>query len=140
MIILDTNVISEMMRPAPAPQVEAWFAANPASALFTTALSQAEILYGLALLPAGKRRNALRAAIKSVFDEEFAGRVLPFDAEAASVYADLAAARRKAGKPISQIDAQIAAIARSRGAALATRDGRDFADCGLTIVDPWSGA
>src|SRR5262245_57224653 len=126
MIILDTNVISEMMRPAPAPQVENWFAVNPASSLFTTALSQAEILYGLALLPAGKRQKSLHAAAQAMFDEELAGRILPFDSDAALIYPELAAARRKAGKPISQIDAQIAAIARSRGAAVATRDGGDF--------------
>jgi predicted nucleic acid-binding protein len=138
MIILDTNVISEMMRPTPAPQVQAWFAANPASSLFTTALTKAEILYGLALLPAGKRRNGLHAAALSMFDEDLAGRVLPFDSEAASIYPALAAERRKAGKPISQLDAQIAAIARSRGAAVATRDSGDFADCGLMLVDPWT--
>jgi predicted nucleic acid-binding protein len=137
MIILDTNVISEMMRPVPASQVERWYAANPASLLFTTALSKAEILYGVALLPAGKRRNSLHAAAQAMFDEDFADRILPFDSDAALVYPELAAARRKAGKPISQIDAQIASIARSRGSVVATRNGDDFSDCGLTIVDPW---
>lgn len=138
MIILDTNVISEMMLPAPAVQVQRWFAANPASFMFTTALSQAEILYGVALLPAGRRRNALHAAAQAMFEEDFAGRILPFDSDAARIYPELAATRRKAGKPISQIDAQIAAIARSRGAAVATRNGDDFTGCGLTLVDPWA--
>lgn len=137
MIVLDTNVISEMMRPAPALQVAAWFAAQNANALFTTALTQAEILYGLALLPEGQRREALIAAAKPIFQTDMAGRVLPFDAEAAVTYADIAAERRKAGKPISQIDAQIAAIARARGAALVTRNLSDFEGCGLTLIDPW---
>lgn len=138
MIILDTNVISEMMRSAPALKVSAWLAVNAASSLFTTALTQAEILYGLALLPAGKRRAALHAAAVATFAQDLGGRILPFDAEAALIYPEIAAARRKSGQPISQIDAQIAAIARSRGAAIATRNGRDFAGCGVTIVDPWS--
>jgi hypothetical protein len=139
MIILDTNVISEMMRPVPATQVDAWFAANPASLLFTTTLTQAEILYGVALLPPGKRHSALHVAALAVFDVDLAGRILPFDVDAAPLYADIAAARRKSGQPISQTDAQIAAVARSRGAAIATRNGSDFAGCGVPIVDPWRG-
>lgn len=137
MIVLDTNVISEMMRPKPVPEVSAWFARHTASALFTTTLTQAEILYGMALLPAGKRRTAIETAAKAVFEEDFAGRVLPFDSHAAAHFADIAAARRSRGQPISQIDAQIAAIARSRAAAIATRNGRDFAGCGVTLIDPW---
>jgi predicted nucleic acid-binding protein len=137
MIVLDTDVISEMMRPAPTREVSNWFAGQAKSSVFTTALTQAEILYGLALLPAGKRRTALIAAAEPLFDEEFNGRILPFDSDAASIYPDIAAARRKAGRPISQIDAQIAAIARSRGASLATRNVSDFMDCGLVVVDPW---
>ncbi|NWG54038.1 MAG: type II toxin-antitoxin system VapC family toxin [Hydrogenophilaceae bacterium] len=138
MIVLDTNVISEMMRPAPAAQVSAWFSAQAASSLFTTALTQAEILYGIAILPAGQRRDALAAAARPVFDHDFAGRVLSFDSAAAPIFSEIAAARRAAGQPISQVDAQIAAIARSRGASLATRNTQDFADCGIVVIDPWS--
>ena len=108
--------------------------------VFTTTLTQAEIFYGLALLPAGRRRDDLLAAARPMFDVDLAGRVLPFDTEAASAYPEIAAGRKQDGKPISQIDAQIAAIVRSRGARLATRNVRDFADCGITVVDPWGEA
>ncbi len=138
MIVLDTNVVSEMMRPAPAGAVSGWFARNATSSLFTTALTQAEILYGLALLPAGQKRQALIAAAQAIFAEDLAGRILPFDSAAAAFYPDIAATRRQAGRPISQIDAQIAAIARSRGAALATRNVRDFVECGIAVIDPWT--
>lgn len=137
MIVLDTNVISEMMRPKPARHVSDWFATHAMSSLFTTALTQAEILYGLALLPAGRRRQALLTAARPIFDGDLAGRVLPFDSDAAAIYPDIAVRRRSAGQPISQVDAQIAAIVRSRGATLATRNVRDFADCGISVVDPW---
>jgi predicted nucleic acid-binding protein len=140
MIVLDTNVISEMMRAHPAPRVSAWFAANPAPSLFTTALTEAEILYGLSILAAGKRRNALLAAAAAIFAEDLGGRVLAFDSPAAAAYAEIAAARRRSGQPISQTDAQIAAVAKSRGAALATRNTRDFSGCGVALVNPWSAA
>jgi toxin FitB len=138
MIVLDTNVISEMMRPNPAPQVSGWFAAQPASSLFTTALTQAEILFGLAILPAGRRRDHLIVAANAIFEQDLAGRIVPFDAGAAPIFAEIAARRRQGGRAISRIDAQIAAISRSRGASLATRDTTDFADCGLVVIDPWS--
>ncbi len=138
MIVLDTNVISEMMRPKPAPAVVAWFAGQPAAALFTTALTQAEIMYGLALMPAGKRRAALQAAAKALFEEDFAGRLLPYDSDAAPHFAEIAAERRRLGQPISQVDAQIAAITCSRAGSIATRNARDFAGCGLAIIDPWA--
>lgn len=137
MIVLDTNVISEMLKPAPNAFVEAWLAAQPPPSVFITAITQAEIIYGLRLLPAGKRRAALEAAILPIFTEDFEGRVLPFDPQAADAYATIAVARRQAGRPISQFDAQIAAIALSRGAAIATRNGPDFEGIGLTILDPW---
>lgn len=138
MIVLDTNVLSEMMRPSPAGAVSDWFARQARTSLFTTALTQAEILYGLALLPEGQRRHALIAAAQTIFAEDLSGRILPFDTDAAPPYAEIAAARRAAGQPISQIDAQIAAIARSRGAALATRNVRDFHNCGVAVIDPWA--
>jgi predicted nucleic acid-binding protein len=137
-IILDTNVISQMMRSAPDECVIAWLAAQPLSALFTTTLTQAEILYGLALLPEGRRREDLLAAAVPIFEEDMAGRILPFDSDAALMYPDIAAGRRRSGQPISQIDAQIAAIVRSRGARLATRNVRDFQGCGIEVVDPWT--
>lgn len=138
MIVLDTNVVSEMMRAMPAAQVSDWYAAQATSSLFTTALTQAEVLYGLAILPAGQRRDALLTAAMPMFDEDFAGRILPFDSDAAVIYPDVAAGRRRSGQPISQVDAQIAAIVRSRGATLATRDVHDFADCGIVVIDPWA--
>jgi predicted nucleic acid-binding protein len=136
-ILLDTNVISEMMRASPDARVVAWLDAQPAAGLFTTTLSQAEILYDLELLPAGRRRDLFAAALP-IFEEDLAGRVLPFDTEAALIYPSIAAARRQSGHPISQIDAQIAAIVRSRGARLATRNVRDFEGCGIDLIDPWS--
>jgi predicted nucleic acid-binding protein len=118
----------------------AWIAEQPMAGVFTTTLTQAEIFYGLALLPEGRGRDDLLAAARPMFDVDLAGRVLPFDTDAALVYHEIAASRKQGGKPISQIDAQIAAIVRSRGARLATRNVRDFADCGITVVDPWSEA
>ena len=137
MIVLDTNVLSEAWRPAPSPAVMGWMRSQPAAALFTTTITEAELLYGIALLPEGKRRRSLEAVVALIFAEELAGRVLPFDSAAAREYADIAATRRRAGRPIAEADAQIAAIARSRGAAVATRNVEDFAGCGLTVVSPW---
>jgi toxin FitB len=138
MIVLDTNVLSEVMRPVPATKVLRWLGSHPASRLFTTAITQAEILYGLQLLVKGKRRTALESAIRAIFEEDFADRILPFDSDAAHIFPEIAVARRAMGRPITQLDAQIAAIARSRGAELATRNTHDFEHCGITVVDPWS--
>jgi predicted nucleic acid-binding protein len=136
-IILDTNVISDLLAPRPSPSVEAWVAEQPATALFTTAITQAEILYGLRLLPDGRRRSELEAAIEPIFSEDFSGRILPFDSAAAAAFAELAATRRRAGRPISQFDAQIAAIAVSRGASIATRNVADFDGTGVSLINPW---
>jgi toxin FitB len=136
-IILDTNVLSETLRPTPATRVLEWMRSEPASALFTTTINEAELLYGIALLPEGRRRQSLEAVVKLIFAEDLAGRVLPFDSAAAREFADIAASRRRAGRPISEADARIAAIAQSRGAALATRNVGDFIGCGLELVDPW---
>ena len=137
MIVLDTNVVSELMKSAPEPAVMAWIDAIPGATLFLSAVTQAEILYGVALVPEGKRREGLALAARTAFETYFRGRILPFDSEAAEAFAELAAGRRRAGRPISQADAQIAAIARSRGAVLATRNVPDFEGCGVEIVDPW---
>jgi toxin FitB len=139
-IVLDTNVLSEVMRPEPDPGVLAWMARQPLAALFTTTITQAEILYGLALLPEGRRRDMLISAAHAMFEEDFAGRILPFDGDAARAYADIAARRRQGGEPISQFDAQIAAVTHSRGASLATRNTRDFVRCGIALLNPWGEA
>ena len=137
MILLDTNVLSELMRPAPDPAVERWLAAQPDASLFISAITEAELRYGAALLPSGKRRSALTVEIDGMLEEDFDGRILPFDRLAAQAFAAIAADRRQAGRPISQADAQIAAIARSRGASLATRNVPDFDGCGVEVINPW---
>lgn len=139
MIVLDTNVLSELMRPAPSEAVLRWVAVQPATSLFTTTITQAEILFGLALLPEGRRQSALLVAAEHMFAEDFTGRVLPFDAAAALAFAPIAAGRRRNGQPTGAFDAQIAAIAMSRGAAMATRNVADFLNCGLPIINPWEG-
>lgn len=137
MIVLDTNVLSELMKPAPAERVVRWMAAQPATSLYTTSVTQAEILHGVMLLPAGRRRNAVEAAAEAMFKEDFAGRVLPFGSDAARLYARIAAERRRAGCPISHFDAQIAAITRAAGAAVATRNVADYDGCGVKVINPW---
>ena len=138
MIVLDTNVLSECLKPKPAATVLAWMAAKPRATLFTTTVVEAEILYGVRLLPVGARKEALQAAVEAVFDHDLVGRVIAFDRDCADAYADIAATRKAMGKPISQLDAMIAAAARSRDAALATRNWRDFTDCGIKVIDPWN--
>ncbi len=138
MIILDTNVVSELMRPSPNPTVEQWVATRPAARLFFSAVGEAELRYGVAIMAVGRRQAALASAIEAMLREDFAGRVLPFDSDAARAYAEIAASRRAAGRPVAQADSQIAAIARSRGMALATRNVRDFGDMGIDILDPWA--
>jgi toxin FitB len=139
-IVLDTNVLSELMRSEPAAAVFAWVAAQPRATLYTTSVSKAEILYGIAVLPGGRRRLALAAAAEAMFADDFAGRVLPFDETAAVRYAEIVAARRRGGRPIEAFDAQIAATALAAGAGVATRDTGDFAGCGLTLINPWEAA
>lgn len=138
MIVLDTNVLSETLHPQPDDRVLAWLAAQPTATLFTTTITRGEILYGVRLLPKGRRRDSLHCAVTAIFDEDFSGRILSFDNFAADAYADIAATRRTIGRPISQFDAMIAAVARSRGANVATRNIKDFADCGVTLVNPWT--
>ena len=138
MFILDTNVLSNAMASDPAPAVAAWIAAQPPDLLFTVSVCQAEILSGIAVLPQGRRRASLEAAANAMFGEDFAGRVLPFDSEAAIAYADVFSARRRAGRPAATADLMIEAIARTKGASVVTRDIGDFEDCGLTLIDPWT--
>ena len=138
MILLDTNVLSETLRPTPDRSVAAWLSRQPRSALFTSTITRAELLYGVRILPEGRRRTRLLEAVIPVFESGFAGRVLAFDNDAADAYSEIASSRRAAGRPISQLDAMIAAIARSRGAVLATRNTKDFEGCGVEVTDPWA--
>lgn len=139
MIVLDTNVLSEVIRLSPSLKVLRWLSEQARENVFTTAMTQAEMLYGLESLPAGKRRTVLQNALERMFQEEFGGRILAFDEGAARVFGQIVASRDALGRPISQFDAMIAAIARSRRAILATRNMADFQECGLKIVDPWAG-
>jgi predicted nucleic acid-binding protein len=137
-IILDTNVISELAKPRPDPAVLRWADGQALARLYATAISAAEILYGLNLLAVGTRREALHRAVLTVFGGLFAGRVLPFDSAAAEEYGAWAGERRRAGRPTGMGDLQIAAIARARGAhAIVTRNTRDFDGCGVELIDPW---
>ena len=136
MIVLDTNVISELTRPTPSPTVLRWYRTQDDS--YTTAITQAEMLYGLELMPKGRRKQETLEALNIIFKEAFAGRIFVFDSAAAALYADVAASRRRIGRPIKYPDAQIAAIARSRGAAVATRNTADFEHCGIEVINPWT--
>lgn len=136
MIILDTNVLSELMRETVDPRVLEWASAQESASLFTTAISEAEVFAGLSVLPSGKRRRALEEAAAGLF-ADLDGRVLPFDSAAARLCAQVTSTRLKIGRPIPFADAQIAGIARSRGARVATRDGDGFAACSVDVVDPW---
>lgn len=138
MILIDTNVVSELMRPSPVRAVIDWFGRQDAVSLHLSAVSEAELRRGLAILPDGRRRDALLAAIDAMIVEDFEGRVLPFDSAAAVAFAAIFAERQARGHPISFPDCQIAATARARGAAVATRDRGGFANCGIEVIDPWA--
>lgn len=127
-----------MMRPQGEPVVAAWIAAQAPELLFTTAVSEAEILSGLAMMAEGRRRRDLEAAAHAMFVEDFDDRVLPFDSKAAVAYADIFAARRRAGKPAATLDLMIASVARSHGASVVTRDSSGFEGCGVKLINPWS--
>ena len=136
-ILLDTNVVSELMRASPSAGVAAWVSDHPLEDLFFSAVGEAELRYGAAILPAGRRRDTLLLRIDAMLRDAFEDRVLPFDGDAAREYGDIAAVRRAGGRPIASADCQIAAIAASRGIAVATRNVRDFEGMGVRIVDPW---
>lgn len=140
MIVLDTNVISELMRPTSSPEVATWLSRETPADVFLTAVTEAELRYGVALVPDGRRRRALERVVEEIIREDLRGRVLPFDSQVAPAYARIVSERRAAGRPISQLDAQIAAIALTHAATLATRNVRDFEGCGLELVDPWAKA
>ena len=136
MIVVDTNVVSELMRPSPSPQVREWVSVQPPGQLCTTAITVAEIRYGLQRLADGRRKQSLLAAATEVF-AAFSEYIQPFDADAAIWYATIAAHRDRLGLPIDGFDAQIAAICRTRHAALATRNAKDFRETGIDVIDPW---
>lgn len=137
MFILDTNVVSELMQERPHPTVLQWLDDRLKRDLYVAAVTQAEVLTGIAILPEGKRRQGLAAAADRAFDGIFADRVLSFDRSAAGAYAKITAARRSTGRPISQADCQIAAIAAARGGSVVTRNVRDFEGTGVAVVNPW---
>ncbi len=137
MVLLDTNVLSELVRPEPDERVVSWLDSLDAATVATTAITAAELLYGVARLPDGRRKQQLSEAINGLIEEDFDGRIEPFDVTAATYYAALVSNRDTLGRPISVADAQIAAIARKLEATLATRNIDDFKDTGIDLVDPW---
>ncbi len=138
MILLDTNVISELMRPSPDAYVQAWIDDKDLPELATTSVSLAEIGYGIALLPEGRRKEAMKSAAERVFARLFGSSVLPFDAPAATAYSELAAAHRHSGRSVGILDIQIAAITKVHEAILATRNIRHFTYCGIELIDPFT--
>lgn len=136
-IILDTNVISELIQPRGSSLIREWLASQNGASLYTTSITQAEILYGIQILPEGQRRQKLLDGASIVFEHYLPKRILAFDQKAAELYSQIAAYRRQLGRPISQFDAQIAAICRVHQATLATRNIRDFLDCEINLVNPW---
>jgi len=137
MILLDTNVVSEVMTREPRPEVRAWLDAQSADTLFLSSVTVAELLFGIGMLPAGKRKERLAAALDEVLDL-FAARILPFDTSAARRYADLAVRARAAGRGFPTPDGYIAAIAAAHGFAVASRDLSAFKAAGLPVIDPWT--
>ena len=137
MIILDTNVISELARQIPDSGVLAWLDSQEIAEVATTAVTAAELRYGVARLPDGHRKRELAVVIREILTEDFYGRVLPFDERASVRYADVVTGRERIGRPIGVADAQIAAICRDSGAILATRNTADFEETGIELIDPW---
>lgn len=137
MIVVDTNVLSELVRARPDERAMAWFGSHDANDLWTTAITEAEMLMGLAVMQQGRRKADLQDAVDAVL-RGFEHRILPFDRPAAQVLPAIATARRAARLPTDHADGQIAAIARANGAAVATRNVADFAHCGITVIDPWT--
>jgi predicted nucleic acid-binding protein len=138
LILLDTNVVSELSRPDPDPGVLAWLDALDADEVGTTAITAAELWHGVIRLPAGRRRTELTEAVRSLLEEDFEQRIAPFDATAARVYGAVVTNRERAGRPIGMADAQIAAVCQVVGATLATRNTKDFEGTGVALVNPWA--
>ena len=140
MFLLDTNVVSELLRPSPDPAVETWVGDCRATHLYFSTIGEAELRYGVAILPAGRRQTTLASTIEAILLEDFDERILAFDSGAARAYAGIAAARRATGRTVSPADCQIAAIARSRDLTVATRNVRDFESFDVEVVNPWTAA
>lgn len=138
MILIDTNVISEPLRPAPDPAVVSWIDAQNIETLYLAAISLAELRFGVAALPDGKRKDSLRENLERRVVSLFAGRILPFDAVASQAYAEIMVRARGEGIPIGKADGYIAATAEANGLTVATRDTAPFAAAGLTVINPWS--
>jgi hypothetical protein len=136
-IVLDTNIISELTRQAPTAGVISWLDSLTAAEVATTAITAAELLYGVARMPAGHRKTELATAVNGLLRDDFEGRVLPFDEPAAQRYADIVTRREQLGRPIGTADAQIAAICRTIEATLATRNTNDFEEAGIELINPW---
>ena len=138
-IVSDTNVVSELMQPQVPEFLKSWMIRRNQHTFYATSITYAEVFYGIRILPEGQRHEALLSTASRVFDESLAGQILVFDRIAATHYSQIAAHRREIGRPISQFDAQIAAICRANDAAIATRNVRDFEDCGIEVLNPWAG-
>jgi len=138
MIVLDTNVVSEMMRPASAPAVLSWLNGQDVSRLFLTSITVGEIRYGLRVLPQGKRRRSLEDGFERIHAQAFAGRILVFDEAAALRYGEIMGRRKEIGRPLAILDGQIAAIAWSNGCSVATRNVQDFIECGVEVINPFA--
>jgi predicted nucleic acid-binding protein len=136
-IVLDTNVVSELIRKAPEPRVLSWVDRFSASDVLITAITAAELMYGVARTAQGRRKQELHTKVEGVLTEDFEDQILPFDTRAAMYYAEIVVSRERAGRPISMADAQIAAICRNWNAGLATRNVDDFIDTGVDVVNPW---
>ena len=137
MIVLDTNVVSELMRKDAAAEVVAWVDRHPGDQVFVTAVTAAELLHGVARLPDGRRKQSLAAKVRDLINVDFEDHVLPFSSESAHHYAEIVASREQSGRPISMADAQIAAICRQYDLGLGTRNTKDFADTGIRTINPW---
>lgn len=136
-VLLDTNVVVELLRPSPNPVVEAWVASRPLAELYLSAIGEAELRHCVALLPAGAYRDDVASALDAILREDLKNQVLPFDSGAAREYADIAISRRAAGRHFTPTESQIAAIARSRGMSIATRNTADFEDMAVDVTNPW---
>ncbi len=137
MIVLDTTVVSELMRPHPYANIESWVSRYPRDEFAVTSITVAEVLYGIRLLPTGRRRRELETGWRAFETRGFRSPILPFDSTAADVFSQLVVERRMVGRPIDTFDAMIAATAKVHGAAVATRDTADFSGCGIELFDPW---
>ena len=137
MLVLDTNILSAMMRSVWEPELATWMAGQPDEMLFTAAVCQAEVLAGIELLPDGRRRRELDDAARAMLQDDFEGKILPFDTKAASAYAVILATRTRAGRPIAPLDLMIAATAQANNADVVTRDTGAFEGFGLRVINPW---